>query len=650
MSTTQLQDRVGPALARALEQKGYLTLTPVQEAVLAPELAGRDVRLSSQTGSGKTVAIGLLLRETVERHAAREEDRSPPRALIVTPTRELAKQVELELTWLLAPYSVRVVSLTGGASYRDERRALAASPGVVVGTPGRLLDHLEKGALDPSGLECVVLDEADRMLDLGFRDDILAIFARAPSGRRTHLVSATFPREVQALADSVQEEPREVFGTPLGAANLDIEHVVHLVEARERFDSLVNLLLAHPDEQMLVFARTRADVAGITSELLQAGFVVSSLSGEMEQAERNRALAAFRTGRYRALIATDVAARGIDVAGISRVVHYEPPADRDSYTHRSGRTGRAGRKGTSSVLVTPAGLARTLSLLSRLGIEPRFEPVPGPAEIRELAGARSFDDLVADDAEDAAGFEPSTWSLAKRLAAHPTVARVIARLLVRSGQLGPTKPRELHPPEPRGFGKKGPRAGSRDSRTSTQDWVSFEVSFGAKHGADARRLLALSCRRGRIRGAEVGAIRIFPEHSLLDVDAKVAEDFAERAMRPDPREPHVRFRRLGAARAKDPRASHDGPSGVRGPRERGAGARRPAGPREHDRARSGARPAWSPEPHKPGRAPEGGWRKHGAPTGDATGTRAGTPRKDAWTRGEKAAAGAKPPKRKPKSK
>ena len=602
MASLEIEERIGPQMARALEQKGYAELTPVQEAVLREELVGHDVRLSSQTGSGKTVAIGFLLREAVERHATRVERIAPPVALVVTPTRELAKQVEGELSWLLAPYAVTVASVTGGASYRDERRALAGSPAVVVGTPGRLLDHLERGALLATGLDAVVLDEADRMLDLGFRDDIEAIFALAASRRRTHLVSATFPREVKALADRVQHEPREVFGTPQGAANQDIEHVIHMIEPRERFDALVNLLLAYPDEQMLVFARTRADVARITSELMQVGFVVASLSGEMEQAERTRALSAFKTGRYRALIATDVAARGIDVAGIARVVHFEPPTDRDSYTHRSGRTGRAGRKGVSSVLVAPGGVARVVSMLNRTGVEARFLPIPSADEIRALRSARWYEDLVADEADGVVtAFDPTTWTLAKRLAQHPSVVRVLARLMLRAGQVGPTEPRELHQPEP--GAQRGRHAQARPTRSERQatEWVSFHISWGEEHGAEPRRLLALSCRRGQIHGSDVGAIRVLRRHSIVDVDARVAEGFARATAKPDPREPNVVIRLLSSS-GGDRGPDHGRPD--RGPPRHGGSPRGPSprpfrperGPKPY--GPSGPKP-YAPKPYAP---------------------------------------------------
>ncbi|HSQ65591.1 MAG TPA: DEAD/DEAH box helicase, partial [Polyangiaceae bacterium] len=344
-------DMLRPAFAAALEKKGFSSLTSVQQAVLEPALAGRDLRITSQTGSGKTLAIGLVVADMVDGVTATKGGVAKPRVMVVAPTRELAKQVEEELAWLYAAAGASVTSVTGGASIRDERRALAGGPAVVVGTPGRLLDHLKRGGIDASQVGAIVLDEADRMLDLGFREDLLAILEHAPPERRTHLVSATFPRDVRALADRVQKEPAHVEGTKLGTANTDIEHVIHLVDSRQRLDAIVNLLLATPEAQTLVFARTRADVAHMTRDLEHAGFSVGSLSGEMEQAARNRALAAFKRGSLHALIATDVAARGIDVQDIARVIHAEPPSDADAYTHRSGRTGRAGRKGTSSILV-----------------------------------------------------------------------------------------------------------------------------------------------------------------------------------------------------------------------------------------------------------------------------------------------------------
>ncbi len=561
MDGAELAEIIGPALATALEGKGYTRLTPVQEAVLSPALAGRDLRVTSQTGSGKTVAIGFSLAALVKAHAGAGTGASagkgaapppPPTALVVAPTRELAKQVEAELGWLFAPLGARVTSLTGGASYRDERRALASGPAIVVGTPGRLLDHIERGSVQVDQVGAVVLDEADRMLDMGFRDELEAILARTPAERRTHLVSATFPREVRALADRVQHDPAHVEGTPLGAVNLDIDHVMHVVDGRERTDAIVNLLLAYPEEQTLVFARTRADVARITSELDEAGFPVSSLSGEMDQRARNNAMMAFKRGDLRALIATDVAARGIDVQDIARVIHAEPPTDADSYTHRSGRTGRAGRKGTSSVLVTPAAVRRTARLLEQVGVSFRFEPIPAPADIRSATDERAYAELVRDDREGFPGYDPRTWALAERLAQSGDAVRTLARLLMLTSHGGAAEPREITPIAPptrrdkplRQYAdeptrpRREPRGGAR-GRDRDREFVPFRVSWGGNHGADPRRLLALVCRRGGIAGSDVGSIRVEQSFSIVEVARDVADAFTTAARAPDPRDPRV---------------------------------------------------------------------------------------------------------------
>jgi ATP-dependent RNA helicase DeaD len=547
------------SLAAALAKKGYTSLTSVQQAVLDPAHAGRDLRISSQTGSGKTVAIGLVIHDTVASEGAK------PRAIVITPTRELARQVEEELGWLYAGLRARVVSVTGGAGYRDERRALAAGPAVVVGTPGRLLDHLQRGGIDASGVAAVVLDEADRLLDMGFRDDIEAIIAFAPAERRTHLVSATFPREVRALADKVQRDPAHVEGTRLGAANLDIDHVLHVVDSRERMNAMINILLANPEEQTLVFARTRADVAEIARQLEEAGFAVASISGELDQPARNRALAAFKRGDLRVLVATDVAARGIDVQDIARVVHAEPPSDADSYTHRSGRTGRAGRKGTSAVLVTSRELAKTRHLLQRANVSPRTEPVPSADDIRAAGDARVFEALTRDEPEaEREGFDERTWSLAKRVAQSSNVTRAIARLLIKTRYAGPTEPRVLRVPE-------APKSRARAERTERTErterggredrdaraWVSFRVSWGQQHGADPRRVLAVVCRRGHVRGTDVGSIRVARTFSVVDVASNVADAFSEAAARPDPRDPNITIRKERA------HAPHEAPPPAR---------------------------------------------------------------------------------------
>jgi ATP-dependent RNA helicase DeaD len=577
MQIHELHAALGPALTAALETKGYDTLTAVQQAVLDPALAGRDLRITSQTGSGKTLAIGFVLRPLLEGLSSQHL----PRALIVCPTRELALQSQAELQWLFAGLGVRVVAATGGAGYRDELRALNRSPTVIVGTPGRLLDHLGRGAIDASELGAAVLDEADRMLDLGFREDIEAIFKHLPADRSTHLVTATLPRNVRALADRVQRNPAHVEGTRLGAANADIDHVIHVIEPNATIDAIINLLLATPDAQTLIFARTRAGVASLAELLSAAGFKVATLSGELEQAARNRALAAFKAKQLDVLVATDVAARGIDVQDIARVIHAEPPRDADSYTHRAGRTGRAGKRGVSSLLITPAGIVPATRLLRMANVPHRFEPIPSAESIRRERDRRVLEELTssAEPTAEAGGNDARWLALAEQLVSSDEPVRAVARLLARSRAAGATEPREVRTPAqprrdppprgrvrhddgraPRGRAPEGERGrGPRNASQAEQGFARFHVTWGERQGATPHRLLAMLCKRGGVRGRDIGAIAIEPNFSFVDVALEVAPRFAEAAAKPDRRDPHVR---ISPDRGPTPRpAPHARPSG-----------------------------------------------------------------------------------------
>lgn len=576
---------LGPQLAQALQGRGFTELTRVQAAVLEPSLADCDLRVTSQTGSGKTVAIGLVLRGTIEAHASAKAKAVDPSVLVVVPTRELAKQVHDELRWLYASYQVRLACVTGGSSYRDERRALGAGPAVVIGTPGRLVDHLQRGAFSAQAVTTIVLDEADRMLDLGFADELDAIFAAAANRQHTHLVSATLAPEVLRLANRFQTHPHHVQGSRPGEAHADIEHLIHLVPPNRRIDALVNVLLAAPEERTLVFVRTRADVTDVAAELSDAGFRVATLSGDMEQPARERALSAFRQDKVRVLVATDVAARGIDIQGMTRVVHLEPPTDSDSYTHRSGRTGRAGQKGSSIVFVAPAQLHRVRALLNQARVSARVLPLPSLNSLQEAADARALDELTTSLGAGSANARQR--KLAENLLRDRDAVDVVAMLLAQTRRQEPEprvipdlklpkdNPRERRPQqrpgrsagsEPRqrasigrgedAIGRKPYSKGVRSPATrrsesmvapaseSTAGWGMFHVTWGQLQGADPRRMLAVLCRRGNIRGTDVGAIRIGPTSTIVEVRHDVAADFAARTKLPDPAEPRIRITKL----------------------------------------------------------------------------------------------------------
>jgi ATP-dependent RNA helicase DeaD len=318
----------------------------------------------------------------------------------------------------------------------------------------------------------------------------------------------------------------------------------------------------------LVFARTRADVARLARELSVAGFAVSSISGEMEQPERNRALADFKHGKLRVLVATDVAARGIDVQDIGRVIHADPPDDADSYTHRSGRTGRAGRKGQSAVLSSPSAIGKTSILLKRARVTFRIEPIPTADDIARSRDERLLGELLAPDPDGFAGHDDRLWAFAKRLAAdEANVTRTIARLLQRSHYTGPTEPRTVRSfakaparsvaPEAHRTGESRPfiRPPRGATTPRTGPFVPFRVSWGAEQGADVRRLLPMLCRRGEVQGTDVGNIRVARGFSTVEIAAPVADAFERAVAKPDPRNPRVFIKRdAQPAHAKSERA------------------------------------------------------------------------------------------------
>ena len=383
-------------LLDAIARRGFTSPSAVQQAVLSTPTAGRSLRISSQTGSGKTVALGLVLADHFvhEDGTAKRSDRSGPAALVITPTRELAVQFADELRWLFEDLrGLGVGVVTGGTDRVAERKRLARGPAIVVGTPGRLLDHIRHGALRCDDIAHVVLDEADRMLDMGFRDELDAIIEQLPEQRHSHLVSATFPQAVRRLADKFQSDPIHLQGTQLGAANEDIEHVANLVSDCGVYPALVNHLLLAEGQRVLVFVERRTDASDLAAQLAEDGFAAQPFSGELSQAQRTRTLDAFRHGTLDILVSTDVAARGIDIPDISLVVHVAPPEDSACYTHRSGRTGRAGAKGRSLLLVKARARRYVERILREAKVQADWQPTPTPPRVRKALTKRVRRDL-----------------------------------------------------------------------------------------------------------------------------------------------------------------------------------------------------------------------------------------------------------------
>jgi ATP-dependent RNA helicase DeaD len=531
-------DEIGahPALLRALEARGYSEPTPVQAATLGAALRGRDLLVSSRTGSGKTVAFGLSIADTLLGAAPAFGPEGKPLALVIAPTRELAVQVQRELAWLLAGAGGRIASCVGGMDPRREARALAEGAHAVVGTPGRLRDHLERGALDLSDLRVVVLDEADEMLDMGFREELEAILDAAPVSRRTLLFSATLPRPIVELARKYTREPARIAADPQHEAHADIAYRAHLVAPREREHAVVNVLRMLEASRALVFRATRESVQHTAASLGERGFEVVAISGELTQAERTRALKALRDGRARVLVATDVAARGLDLPGLDVVLQADLPRDAQALQHRSGRTGRAGRKGVAVVLAAPSERFRLERLARDAGVVLEWAPVPSAEDVRSGDAGRLSADvaaIAADASED------------ERAAAHRLLAAhepwLVAAALVRRERARLPAPEELT--ETPRAAREAPvrRPAGQPRRGAPDDVVWFRIAIGRERNADPRWVLPLLCRRGGVTRGEIGKIVVLPRETRFEVARAAAERFAKAAGRPDPRMPEARI-------------------------------------------------------------------------------------------------------------
>ncbi|MBC7477456.1 MAG: DEAD/DEAH box helicase, partial [Pseudorhodobacter sp.] len=397
--------KIAAPLAAALASKGYETLTPVQSAMLGDGVAGRDLLVSAQTGSGKTVAFGIAIADDLLRGADQLLYADAPMALCIAPTRELALQVARELEWLYQGANAKIATCVGGMDYRTEKRALDRGVHIVVGTPGRLRDHIERSSLDMTGIRAVVLDEADEMLDLGFREDLEYILGTAPAERRTLMFSATVPKEIAALAQDFQRDALRIQTQGEARQHIDIEYRALSVAVRDREHAIFNLLRFYESTAALVFCKTRANVNHLFARMSNRGFQAVALSGELSQAERTHALQALRDGRARVCIATDVAARGIDLPGLDLVIHADLPSNSETLLHRSGRTGRAGNKGVSALIVVPAEFKKAQRLLQGAKVVAEWAKPPSADEVQEKDDLRLLDHpLMTADVTDEAEF------------------------------------------------------------------------------------------------------------------------------------------------------------------------------------------------------------------------------------------------------
>ncbi len=514
---------LNPALDRALVAREYAEPTTVQSAVLVAEAMGRDLLVSAQTGSGKTVAYGLAFASTLLGDAEQFDRPGAPLALVIAPTRELAMQVRGELAWLYQQTGARLATCVGGMDSRAEQRVLAAGCHIVVGTPGRLRDHIERGRLDLGSLRCVVLDEADEMLDLGFREDLEFILDRTPDERRTLLFSATIAKEIASLAKRFQRDAMRIDVGGNREPHRDIEYRAVTMAPHDSERACVNVLRYFESRAALVFCATREGVRRLHGRLMERGFDAVALSGELSQHERTGALQSLRDGRSRVCVATDVAARGLDLPDLDLVIHADLPTNKETMLHRSGRTGRAGRKGVSVLLVPYPKRRRAEQLLTAASVDAGWSDPPSA----ELIRGRDQERLLADPilAE-----EPNEEDLVlARTLLEGRPAEWIAAALVRTHRARLPSPEAEFDPAPVQT-RQDPNARfvrtPREPQQTMTGGAWFRVTVGRRSNADPKWLIPLICRLGHVTKADIGAIRIFDTDTRFEITADAVERFA----------------------------------------------------------------------------------------------------------------------------
>jgi ATP-dependent RNA helicase DeaD len=468
----------------ALEAMGFEEATPIQEQAVPVLLQGRDLVAQAQTGTGKTAAFGIPLIEAA--HSGR-------RALVLAPTRELAKQVQRELQAIAHGTAVDVVCLIGGAHFGEQARALQRHPdAILVATPGRVVDHLQRGTLDLSKVGTLVLDEADEMLSMGFQEELEAVVGALPAERQSILFTATMPPAIEALARKTLRDPvsLRLAATGKGGAAASVDQRFALVAGPDRAEAVRRILQAEEPTAALLFARTRERVEELAEQLKAAG--ADALHGGLAQPARDAVMERVRKGKTKLLVATDVASRGLDVEGIELVLHDEPAGDVDTYIHRIGRTGRAGRKGRSIVFVAPGRLHHLGAVSRALGKLEKYD-IPDAAALARLRIGRLVDELAATEASEAARAAVAK-AAAHGLAPDEIAARALELLLVAE-----------NPPEEHAL------AAAATSAISLKVGAMDDVGPGA--------IVATLARVGGLRGEDIGRIDILPTVSFVEVPA-----------------------------------------------------------------------------------------------------------------------------------
>lgn len=532
-------------LIMALDKKGFESPMPVQVSILEDEtFLDGDLIVQAKTGSGKTLAFALPLLNNLD-----NSETDTPQILVLSPTRELALQTAREFNWAGAFCGIKVASLVGGMDMERQIKALRAGANVIVGTPGRILDHIRRGTFKGETVRSVVLDEGDDMLDMGFREELEGILDTMPQTERTWLFSATMPPEILALAKRYLNAPRRISLVTDVTTHEDIIQRACIIPSRRRFEGLTNVLIWENPARALLFCGTRAETQEIADKLCDGGFRATAIHGDMSQRERNTALGALRGGRVQILVATDVAARGLDIEGVSHVIQFGLPQNLEAFVHRSGRTGRAGQAGSNLILLTARETKQFKFMLrtAKSNLKMQWMPAPDAAEIDEQSKIR-FEKEIIDSALEADNYVQWSRELLKRNDHEALVAGLLEKAYgSRPGgySIRADIQREMDWEKERGRAaaekRERERDGSKDRFKSSEMSGGIRVTFaeGRREGWQVGPLLGLLCRCIGISRDDVGNIKLRDDGITVELSANAVQLFDARKGRLEKEKLHV---------------------------------------------------------------------------------------------------------------
>ncbi|MDO5562025.1 MAG: DEAD/DEAH box helicase [Synergistaceae bacterium] len=524
-------------LLHALEKKGFETPMPVQVRVLEDEsLIDSDIIVQAKTGSGKTLAFALPLINIMD------TKRREPQILVLSPTRELAQQTAREFAWVGADCGVKVATLVGGLDMERQIRSLRDGANVVVGTPGRLLDHIKRGTFKGDSVDSIVLDEGDNMLDMGFREELESILEAMPHSERTWLFSATMPAEVLSLAKRYLDAPIKISLVSDITSHEDITQKAYIIPSRRRFEGLTNVLIWEAPSRALLFCGTRAETQDIADKLCDNGFRATAIHGDMSQRERNNALNALRGGRVSILVATDVAARGLDIDAVSHVIQFGLPQNLESFVHRSGRTGRAGHEGSNMLLLTSREARQFKFMAQNAGSKMKmdWQPAPDADEIEGQSRVR-FEKTTLDPALESNEFQPWAEELLTRDDAVMLVSGLLAKAYgdqpsgysIREDVAAEMNRNKAQRPSGGRSSERGDSHGAAGAREryrlrEMEGGISIQFTAGRQDGWEVGPLLGMICRCIGVGRDDVGNIKLRDHSATVELSSRGAALFEAR--------------------------------------------------------------------------------------------------------------------------